>query len=660
MRRCTTAAAALLLGALVHPLNGQTPPPNPCPPDNPCAGGQPALAPLSCCTIDGSVRPWFTLRADVGDGVGFRNGFTSGEAFLPVWQCPGEFVVFGNLRGINYEDARYWESQVGGGVRYVLSDRVILGVNGFYDGRNASSRYFNQLGTGWELLGKVWETRGNVYLPVGTQRFLVSDLGFTNPQFVRTNISLDHLRVFDVAMRGVDAEVGRGICLSDWVEPKFYLGGYRYTNDDARTANGVRGRMEVRLGERLTAHLQVQYDPVFKTTVYGGVGISFGKPSRCSCCEAPLEDKLAERVVRDPNVVIQRSTTNTKELALDPATGRPIEVRHVDSGAGPGGDGSVEHPFQTLAQLQGGSAPGQILFAHANSVFAGQAIALQTGQRFLGEGIDHLFTAVQGTFLLPRATSGTALPVILNAPTDAVTLASSTEVSGFRILNPNGAGIAGQNIASVNINRNFIQNALGDGIGLDNLSGQSLIVSNTIDTVTFRGINPLVGFEAAVGIRVFETGATQGTLTIVGNTVSNIVASSAAGQAGGIVVQTFGSSVIRGVINRNSVTNVSGGAVGIGIDLESHDNSTAVFQIGNNTTLSTSVAGIVVNSLDSSFLGLQLIGNNVAGSPVPIQLAQFDPTATFQAEDTLGTNSPAPTIFGVTIVPVGTFGFGPP
>src|SRR5262249_52360198 len=75
-----------------NPCTDRRPHPIRPPPDSPCANGQPAIASLACCTIDGSVRPWFTLRADVGDGVGFRNGFTSGEAFLPVWQCPGEFV----------------------------------------------------------------------------------------------------------------------------------------------------------------------------------------------------------------------------------------------------------------------------------------------------------------------------------------------------------------------------------------------------------------------------------------------------------------------------------------------------------------------------------------------------------------------------------------
>ncbi|MGE3803756.1 MAG: hypothetical protein AB7K24_03670 [Gemmataceae bacterium] len=89
---------------------------------------------------------------------------------------------------------------------------------------------------------------------------------------------------------------------------------------------------------------------------------------------------------------------------------------------------------------------------------------LQNRQRFLGEGIAHYFTAAQGTFLLPRATQGTTLPVIQNAPLDAITLASSVEVSGFSLANPTRHGILAQNVSNANINSTSITGGGGSGI----------------------------------------------------------------------------------------------------------------------------------------------------------------------------------------------------
>ncbi|MCI0639291.1 MAG: inverse autotransporter beta domain-containing protein [Gemmataceae bacterium] len=620
-------------------------------------GEKPAIvleAPACHCEpIIAQIAPRFSLRRSFGDGVGYEDGFTFVEGFIPLAQQPGCSLLFGNARVLNYDHGEFWEAQLGGGARWLVAGSFVAGVNAFYDGRNTDLRWYHQAGLGWELLGRAWELRGNVYIPVGPQRFSFGSTGSVTPQFVGTNIAFDRVVRLESTMGGADIELGRQLpaALAS-VRNSAYLGFYHYSNDLVQTANGVRGRLEGWIGENVSLHLAVQNDAVFDTTVTGGVGLHWGGVRTVDRQVDPLAAKLGERVVRDPNIVIQRKDALSRELAIDPATGQPIEVRHANSKAAPGGDGSVERPFQTLAQLQAGSAAGQILYAHSGSVFTGERIALQANQRFLGEGIPHFFFAQQGTFLLPKATGGTTLPVILNAPgsgeigsdVPAITIASGTEVSGLHIDRPFGLGIVGENTANVNINRNVLTNGIlangAPGLGrilLVNVSGTSTIANNTLASI---------GIEA---IDVEFRGTSQGTVYITGNKLSKINS----GPSSAIFVLAPDTSFARVFVNGNIVESATGAGIGLATARE----ATGVFQVANNFVGTSRPDGFRIASQQTSSLNLQLLGNT---SVNPIGIGEFN-ASSFQVEDTLGSNSPFPTITGgVTIVPFGTFGFPPP
>jgi hypothetical protein len=134
--------------------------------------------------VDMEIDPRFTLRRDFGPGVGYPYGFTYLEAFAPVWQTPGESLTFFNARIVNFDDTSFWETQVGGGARWLVEDSV-LGVNGFWDGRNSNVGFYNQLGFGFELLREKWEFRSNFYFPIGNTQN-TTGTAFANPRFVGT------------------------------------------------------------------------------------------------------------------------------------------------------------------------------------------------------------------------------------------------------------------------------------------------------------------------------------------------------------------------------------------------------------------------------------------------------------------------------------------
>src|SRR5205807_2123049 len=104
------------------------------------------------------VAPRFTIRADVGDGVGYAHGFTYAEAFVPVYQAPGEVLVFLDARGVNFDDARRWEWNAGGGVRMLIPcTEWVAGTNAFFDWRDTGNSTFRQVGMGFEAMGPLLE-----------------------------------------------------------------------------------------------------------------------------------------------------------------------------------------------------------------------------------------------------------------------------------------------------------------------------------------------------------------------------------------------------------------------------------------------------------------------------------------------------------------------
>ena len=576
--------------------------PAPAPNPAPATAGPAATCAACDQPANDSVAPRYSFRNDTGNGVGYRNGYNSVEGFVPIRQTPGCSLMFIDGRLLNYDDSRYWESQLGGGQRWRVGESVI-GVNGFYDGRNSDVHWYNEAGVGVEWLGRCWEARANAYIPVGPQRFLASDGGFSNPHFGGFNILLDHSQTIESSMGGFDAEIGRQ--LPSWFEgvrTSAYVGFYHYDNDGVQTANGVRGRLESWIGDNVSLNLQVQNDAVFNTTVTGGIAIHWGGVTRRQREIDPVAAKLGDRVVRDPAIVLQRKLDVTPELAINPATGAPIIVEHVASYANAGGNGSFEHPFQTLGQLQAGSGPNEILFVHGGSIFMNQSITLQPNQRFLGEGINQYFTATQGTFLLPRATTSNSAPILMNPAGTVVTMANGTEVAGFVITA--ATGIAAPNVSGGLIDRNQI--------------------SGTANAINVVNVNP------------------NGSMSIEGNSISGMVN-----------VTEFGTnarySIRNNTFDASSTLQVDQGA------------GSGNYRIDNNVFLNPSNA-VLLAAGSGATMTVQFANN--MGPPGPGTFTFISLLGTLNLEDTLATNSPMPTIMNiggtVNTVPVGSAGFGPP
>jgi hypothetical protein len=244
----------------------------------------------------------WTIRTDVGDGVGYTRGYTYLEGFVPVYQSSESEVAFADARVVNFDHWDRWEFNAGGGYRrYLDKFDVVGGLNLFYDGRQTDTNFFHQIGVGAEALFDRWEVRCNGYFIVGPHEQVASDS--FDAAIVGNQMVVDRMRIFDTAMGGVEAEVGAFLPVLPEFSPRAYVGIYHYSAEHMQSATGIRGRIEAWLGTHCSIHFAIQHDDVFNTTVSGGVALHFGGPREgCQGCRS-VDERLGQRVVRDPDIV---------------------------------------------------------------------------------------------------------------------------------------------------------------------------------------------------------------------------------------------------------------------------------------------------------------------------------------------------------------------
>ena len=108
-----------------------------------------------------------TIRHIESGGIGYKDGYTTFEAFLAPDPSQWTITPFLDARGHVFNNGK-WATNVGAGVRTLLGNRA-YGINAYYDYRNAGRFNSNQIGVGLETLGKLFDFRINGYLPVGAK-----------------------------------------------------------------------------------------------------------------------------------------------------------------------------------------------------------------------------------------------------------------------------------------------------------------------------------------------------------------------------------------------------------------------------------------------------------------------------------------------------------
>lgn len=545
-----------------------------------------------------------SISGRTGEAYGtlFRAGVWTGPAvgrtdtIVPMEIMPYGFInnamIFGSLRGFR-ASADGWGMNLGGGLRYYADrwDRI-FGVNAYYDYDNSSGGLFREVGFGLESLGQLWDMRANAYIPNGqTAKLLKTELVQGSQRFVGHQMLYDNLLTFGNALRGVDWEIGAPIPgrIPMRHNLKLFGGFYYYNGSTTEGFTGWKTRLQADVVQNLNVSLEVLNDQIFDTSVVFGATWTYGGFKQPDDQRKTQFDRMTEMVRRNYNVVVaQQPELDAGKIAINPLTNNPYFFEHVASYANPVGmDGTVLHPWQNLTQA--GTAlnlaipnpadqAGNIIYVHANSVYSSapdNTVTLIPSVRILGEGngvVHRIAVPSLGLINLPRATNFANRPIFSNQAGNAVTLVSGTsrapsEFSGFQIGDPTapasgpaGIGIIGDGVGNVVVNQTDVNFAQGDGIFLNNLSGNVVMLGTTVNNVGNTN-TAIDSFHVVGGTGKVFFGIEPVTLkrSQINNTGGYAVEIN--GLLRGGTVDMTGSDVNDGVLASNTVPGKNGGGV---------------------------------------------------------------------------------------------------
>jgi hypothetical protein len=541
----------------------------------------------------------FDFTASVSGG----QGVTQDRSLAPIEAFPAYLIndslFFSDLRFYPTIEGEFGGS-LGAGYRYYSRglDRI-FGASVWYDGdgtRENQNLYFQQVGLSLETYGFI-DFRCNLYFPVGqTTQAGNSSIISGSQRFIGQNLAYDTLTTYLAAMRGVDFEAGIGLPgkFSKDHGIRAYLGGYYYNDDDSDHILGISGRVQANIWSGFDASVQVTNDNYFNTRAFVNLAWTFGPLHRSELSQATTEGRLGERVNRNYTVLAVSESQVVDPIAMNPNTHTPYIIAHVDSNAAPGGDGSVNSPYQTLAAAEASGAT--VIFVHAGSVFngTGATVTLNQGQYLFGDGTGEknlLPIATYGQILLPHGPTTGALPVLNDSSGTAVTLASNTVLSGFTITNPTGSGVVANGVGGILIKDTTVSGAGSDGIQILNASGNSQLTNvNVLGSVgnglVINGGDSNATFSGTLA-------GNQGHDLVIENIGSNSVMNMTNALFPGSGSQGILLSGNAGTINFNNLT--VGNTTTTGIDIEGE---TATVNFTGLTTVSAAgAASILINNL---------------------------------------------------------------
>ncbi len=412
-------------------------------------------------------------------GLGYQGSYMTAGGFIPVVEDDLGGYWSADMRGHLSEYGGFFSNV--GAVRKQFIGGTLLGVGVFwdYDGdmnqyddtfiTDASGTYvfsggqaYNQVGISGEWLTDFGNLKSNGYIPVGPTGDIVG------PFLGNSILSVNGV---NAALGGADLEVGAYIPgLSDWAG-MINVGGYAYGNtryefpgDQAAVPwfGGVYTRLDMTFVENWDFSLQANNDSYFDWTGFARLTYRMGGSRRRN-----VPDQVEQPMMRNEHIV---RAHQAPVVALNPnnldAAGNPLpwQMFHVDNSAAPGGNGTANAPFQTLAEAEAAAiATWDIVYVYVgNSLttpyatpIGGYSFAAEN-QFLLGEGTSITIPTVSfGNRSLAASNNPNLYPIITNPVGAAVNVdQSGTTVDHIEIVNStvgisDGAGFSAPGVANI-------------------------------------------------------------------------------------------------------------------------------------------------------------------------------------------------------------------
>jgi len=544
---------------------------------------------------------------EAGSGVGYSEGFTTLEGLIPLIEDPGRSLFFADLRMLLHNQATLGANL---GIGHRVFDEELgrtLGLFAWYDYRDTGNHEFQQLTLGFETLGEYLDFRSNVYIPNVTDR--QKDLP---NRFGGHSLFVDRT---EIAMTGIDMEVGASLLDLGRVRTRAFGGGYYFTSPESDGIWGWRARAEVGLTDNIDISVSVQEDELFGTTVNIGAIFRYLQPVRPPgpgpeyppvhsfrrpgdpVAHREVWRRLADPVPRFRNIVVHTDET----IALASAGGNAVNMLHISpSGTGVG---SFESPYGTIAEaLADPLAASSVIYASRGGTFT-ENVVLAADTTVFSNGPTQRVTTQFGLQTLPfSGSSPTVLPQIVGD----VTLANDSTLSGFQVTGT----VFGNSVSNAVFTESRVVSAPGSAISLvaSQVTLSNLTITNagaagihlsdsdaTITDVTITGDGTTAGTD---GVLV-ETAATSRTIALENLAVSNVTDAGVELDVTGTGTLTASISGTTAIVNDTVSFTSSLSATGNALDAETTAGSTGDLLLGVSDTSVTS-SGAAGMRLDGS------------------------------------------------------------
>ena len=616
---------------------------------------------------------WMYYGINAADrGLGYRGSYFTVGSFIPYAEDDLGGIWSADLRGHLSTYAGFFSNV--GAVRKQFVGGTILGVGVYWDYDGDQSQYspttisdasgsytfaggqtYNQVGVSGEWLTDYGNLRSNGYIPVGNTASVMGP--FVGNSFL-TNYGIN------AGLAGADLEVGAWVPgLADWAG-MVSVGGYAFGNARYNLANGndvvpyfggVYTRLDLTLRRNWDFSLQANNDSYFDWTGFARLTYRMGGSRRRN-----VPDQMEQPMFRNEHVV---RAHQTPVQAINPATGKPFQVYHVDNSvpsqpAGPAaksaaslpaaaaasalaattqpaGAGTWESPFSTLQQASAKAKEEyDIVFVHVgNSVACPYDTSSIGGYQFqknnqylVGEGTTlELCTANAGKVPLWGTGDPGRYPVITNATGPAIvvdkdgTVVDHLQISGAQVGISDCSGMGKGPVV------------LCDGVPTET-GGMA-----TINDVRIYGNGP-----GQTGVIIKDKANNNGVFNFTNMDLRNLTAN------GFVVDGSEGSGSPNVNITKSSIKNTSGSAVVVN-DITPSFNPVTGLQQGRVRLASSTIdgatgPGVVVTGATAIVERSQIrnVGNYgvlVAGQPVTTDSTVTSGSSTVQvANSTISAN----------------------
>jgi len=611
-------------------------------------------------TQPGKSRSWFIvpppqdsylpMMVRPGYWGGRKRNIGFGDFFIPVLGKDETFLFFNPK--LSWDDHHNHEYNLGLGIRSLRFDqKVILGINSYFDNKDVNGAgYFKQAGLGLEALSDFMDFRLNYYWALSSKKEVESSstysfashslLEYTTPGYIEP-------------MSGLDYEAGILVPgISNFMETRFYVGGYNYFAKVGKNVNGFSTRLDIMPSPLLNIDIQFKNDSVNGAEVYGGFYVSlpfemgniaqgknpfdgwkdlfkFGQGTR------PLKDRMTDMVIRDIDVIAEEVTgPTTQSTEVD-------GMVYVDNSNTGTEDGSYEHPYNTIQEGVDNAFGDKWVYVREGSSSYVEQVELASGITLWGSGYNGGFNGITAPGY--PVVDGDSLyhPIFVDGENDITVMGVHAQDAIMGVIFIREADNVTVKHCIVNDNHQqagaitvFASNYtttsniyIQDNIIYDNESGAIYIATELARNPIFENIfverNTIYGTNP-VGIGFYNRTATVSNVTIANNNISDAT-------NGGIVFTNTSSKaeVAKGVENVTIANNTITGITQDGIAFTFYYGDLDGLNISGNSVYDNGRSGIqLVASSGITMDNVVISSNTVTGNLDGLVLAAYDSGST--------------------------------